>query len=99
MIVYSAADGIPPQGAFGVPRSFGPPEISSVVSAQVLYESFVQILHPYYPPGSYNGSLPDVSTGPLTPTISAGDGSGASNQAASTVAGNAAIAQATLIAG
>jgi hypothetical protein len=92
MIIYSPIDNLPPQGAFGVPSNFGPPAESSVVSWVVLYQSVIQILHPYYPPGSYDGSLPDITTGPLSGTLP-------SNQAASVTAGNAAIAQANQVLG
>ena len=92
--IYSAIDNIPPQGKFGTPLGFGPPETSSISSSVVVYRSTIIILHPSYPAGSYNGSLPEITTGPLQPTLSSGDGSGANNQNASIIAGNAAIAQA-----
>jgi hypothetical protein len=92
MLIYSVIDNLAPQGGFGTPMTFGPPAQSSVQSSFVLYSSSIQILHPYYPSGSYNSALPDITTGPFSSVNS-------TNQAASTAAGNAAIAQANTILG
>jgi hypothetical protein len=80
------------QGAFGSPLTFGSPAESSVVSSFVRYVSFIVILVPPYPDGSYDNSLPDITTPVQT-------SSAADNQAASIVAGNAAIAQANQVLG
>jgi hypothetical protein len=97
MIIYSAVDNIPPQGAFGVPLVVGPVETSSIVSSVVLYQSSIQILHPWYPPGSYPSALPETTSGPLGTTVT--DPGNLQNNAASTAAGNAAIAQANQVLG
>jgi hypothetical protein len=97
MIIYSAIDNIPPQGAFGTPLSFGPPETSSVAGVVVVYESVLQILHPWQPAGSYDGNLPTITSGPLSDNTI--DPTGASNAAASAAAGNAATVQANQVLG
>jgi hypothetical protein len=99
MTIYSAIDNLPPQGAFGTPLGWGSPATSSVVGAVVLFRSYLIILHPYYPDGFYDGTLPDISAtlvgGSDDPAQMALNNS--ANQAASNAAASKAIAQANAV--
>src|ERR1700752_5183006 len=101
VIIWTAKDNIPVQGAFGTPGVLGPPSYG-FAATWVVYRSGITITAPYYPPGSYNSQLPDITTtqlgaapgDPVTDTVAQ-----ANFQSANTSAGNAAIAQANQILG
>ena len=90
--VHVYSDGSPAWGGFGIWHPWNPPQASDVI----IFRALITILHPYYPDGSYNSQLPDITTGPLqggalTPQQLA------NNQGFVTTAQNAAIAQANAI--